>query len=84
MIYVRWLDSGLSYTDGWKTFEEIKSSVKLAYVETVGYLFYTDDETLFIALSVHENSAYGVQLIAKANIDKMYFIGDNIGKEEYR
>lgn len=84
MVHVRWLDSGLSYTDGWKTFDEIKSVAKLAHVDTVGFLFYEDEETLYIALSVHENSAYGVQLIARANIDSIRFIGENIGKEEYR
>ena len=68
IVYVRWLDSGLSYTDGWKSREEIVSSAKLAIVSTVGFVFHETEDTLYIALSVHGNDAYGVQLIAKQNI----------------
>jgi hypothetical protein len=67
-VQIKWLDSGLSYTDGWKSFNEIIAKAKLAIVTTVGFKFYEDDEALYIALSVHENDAYGVQVIAKKNV----------------
>lgn len=68
MIRVVWLDSGLSYTDGWKSFEEIVRVAKLAEVTTVGTLFFEDDDSIYVALSVHENDAYGVQVIARDSI----------------
>lgn len=71
MIKVVWLDSGLSYTDGWKSFEEIVRVAKLAEVTTVGTLFFEDDDSIYVALSVHENDAYGVQVIAKDSIRSM-------------
>lgn len=67
-VQIRWLDSGLSYTDGWKNFQEIVAKAKLAIVTTVGVKFHEDEDALYIALSVHENDAYGVQVIAKKNI----------------
>jgi hypothetical protein len=74
IVYIEWLDSGLSYTDGWKSKEEIISAAKLAIVTTVGFLFHETDDTLYIALSVHGNDAYGVQLIAKQNIVSQSFL----------
>lgn len=68
LIRVEWLDSGLSYTDGWDNMEAIVRKTKLATVETVGILFWETEDTIYVALSVHENDAYGVQLIAKDNI----------------
>lgn len=67
-VLIRWLDSGLSYTDGWKSFDEIARTVSLANVDTVGVKFYETEDTVYIALSVHGNDAYGVQAIAKSNI----------------
>jgi len=68
MVRVEWLDSGLSYTDGWNSFSEIIEKAKLATVTTVGLKFHEDDDAIYIALSVHGNDAYGVQVIAKQNI----------------
>jgi hypothetical protein len=73
-IEVVWLDSGLSYTDGWKSRDEIVRVAKLAYVTTVGTLFFEDDEAMYIALSVHENDAYGVQVIAKDSIKAIHLL----------
>lgn len=68
MVCITWLDSGLSYTDGWKDMDTISKTIKLANVTTVGFKFFEDDDAIYIALSVHGNDAYGVQLIAKSNI----------------
>lgn len=74
IVRVKWLDSGLSYTDGWKSFGEIINLAKLAIVTTVGIKFHEDEDALYIALSVHENDAYGVQLIAKKNITSIEWL----------
>lgn len=68
MVAITWLDSGLSYTDGWKDMDFISKTIKLASVTTVGIKFFEDETSIYIALSVHENDAYGVQLIAKSNV----------------
>lgn len=74
MIRVEWLDSGLSYTDGWKSFSEIIEKAKLAIVTTVGFKFHEDDDAIYVALSVHGNDAYGVQVIAKKNIIAIHWL----------
>jgi hypothetical protein len=68
---VRWIDSGLSI-HGWNSLEEI-SQKKIATVETVGYLVFEDEDSIYLALTRHkeENAYYGVQVIWRKSIVSM-------------
>lgn len=68
---VRWIDSGLSI-HGWNNIEEIKEK-KVATVETVGYLVFEDEDSIYLALTRHkeESQYYGIQVIWRKSIVSM-------------
>jgi len=74
-VEVIWLDSGLQYSQGWECKDHIIKE-KLSDVATCGYLFYEDEEAVYVSLSrdTANGNYYGTQVIAKQNIKKIKYL----------
>ena len=71
-VQVLWIDSGAFRSNGWETAEEIIQT-KIGTVETAGFLFHEDEDSIYVATSVDADNGhfYGTQVIHKPAIQSM-------------